>query len=66
MAGDAFLGRWVRCDCILGGRVVSSGPAACITPRRVVVSTTCMGAVADPLILATDFVGWTMRLLRER
>ena len=40
----------------------------------VVVSTTCMGgpcgprvgAVADPFIMATDFVEWTMTLLRER
>ena len=74
MAGDAYLGRWDRCDCNLGGRVVSSGLAVWITPRWVVGSTTFMGgpcgsrvgAVADPLIMATDFLGWTIRLLRER
>ena len=74
MAGDAYLGRWARSDCNLGGRVVSSGSAVWITPRWVVVSTTFMGgpcgprmgAVADPLIMASNFVGWTMRLLRER
>ena len=54
--------------------MASSGFAAWITPRWVVVVTTCMGGpcgprvgvVADSLIMATDFVGWTMRLLRER
>ena len=54
--------------------MASSGLAAWITPRLVVVVTTCIGGpcgprvgdVADPLIMATDFVGWTMRLLRER
>ena len=54
--------------------MASSGLAAWITPRWVVVVTTCMGGpcgprvgcVADPLNLATDFVGWTMRLLWER
>ena len=59
----AYLGRWARCDCNLGGRVASSGLAAWITPRWVVVVTTCMGGpcgpreggVADPLIMATDF-----------
>ena len=74
MVGDAYLGRWGRCDCNLGGRVASSGLAAWTTPRPVVVVTTCMGGpcgprvggVADPLIMATDFVGWTMRLLWER
>ena len=74
MAGDGYLGRWARCDCNLGGRVVSSGLAVWITPRWLVASTTCMGgpcgprvgAVADPLIMATNVVGWTMRLLRER
>ena len=74
MVGDAYLGRWARCDCNLGGRVASSGLAAWITPRWVVVVTTCMGGpcgprvggVADPLIMATDVVGWTMRLLWER
>ena len=73
MVGDAYLERWARCDCNLGGRVVSSGLAAWITPRWSVVVTTCMGgpcgprvwAAADPLIMATDFVGWTMRLLQE-
>ena len=73
MAGDAYLRRWARCDCNLGGRVVSSGLAVWITPRWVEVSTTCMGgpcapslgAVEDPLIMAYDFVGRTMRLLRE-
>ena len=74
MIGDAYLGRWARCDCNLGVRVASSGLVAWITPRRVVVVTTCMGGhrgprvggVADPLIMATDLVGWTKRLLRER
>ena len=74
MAGDAYLGKWARCDCNLGGRLVSSGLAASITPRWAVVSTTCMGgpcgpgvgAVADLFIMATDFVGWTMRLMWER
>ena len=54
--------------------MVSSGLAALITPRWVVVVMTCMGGrfgprvggVADPLIMATDFVAWTMRLLWER
>ena len=53
--------------------MASSGLAAWITPRWVVVVTTCMGGpcgprvggVADPLIMATDFVGWTMKLLWE-
>ena len=74
VARDAYLERWARCDCNFGGRAVSSGLAVRITPRWVVVCTTCMGgpcsptvgAVADPLIIATDFVGWTMRLFRER
>ena len=74
MVGDAYLGRWARCDCKLGGRVASSGLVAWITPRWLVVVTTCMGGpcgprmggVADPLIMATDLVGWTMRLLQER
>ena len=74
VAGDAYLERWARCDCNLGGRVVSSGLAVWITPRWVVVSTTCMGgpcgptlgARTDPLIMATDFMGRMMRLLRER
>ena len=74
MVGDAYLGRWARSDCNFGERVASSGLAAWITPRWVVVVTTCMGGprgprvggVADPLIMATDFVGRTMRLLRER
>ena len=54
--------------------MVSSGLAAWISPRWVVVVPTCMGGpcgprvrgAADPLIMVTDFVGWTMRLLRER
>ena len=54
--------------------MVSSGLAAWITQRWGVVVTTCMGGpcgprvgdVADPLIMATDFVGWTGRLLRKR
>ena len=54
--------------------MASSGLAAWITPRWVVVVTTGMGSpfrprvggVADPLIVATDFVGWTMRLLWGR
>ena len=54
--------------------MASSGLAAWITPRWVVVVTTCMrgpfgpkvGGVADPLIMATDFVGLTMRLSWER
>ena len=74
MVGDAYLGRWARCDCNLGEGVASSGLAAWITPRWLVVVTTCIGApcgprvggVADPLIMATGLVGWTMRLLRER
>ena len=74
VAGDAFLGSWARCDCRLGGRGVSSGLVVWITPGWVVVSVTCMGgpcgprvgAVAHPLIMATDFVGRTMSLLRER
>ena len=74
MAGDAYRGRWAMRDCNLGGRVVSSGLLVWITPRWVVASTTCMAgpcgrrveAVADPLIIATYFVGWTMGLLRER
>ena len=53
---------------------MSSGLAVWITPRWVMVVTTCIGGpcgprvwgVADPLIMATNFVGWTMRLLRER
>ena len=74
VVGDAYLGRWARCDCNLGGMVASSGLVAWITPRWVVVVTTCMGGpfgprvggVADPLIMVTDLVGWTMRLLWER
>ena len=74
MVGDAYLGRWARCDCNLRGGVASSGLGAWITPRWVVVVTTCMGGpcgprvggVADPLIMATDLVGRTMRLLLER
>ena len=54
--------------------MASSGLAAWIGPRLVVVVTTCMGVlfgprvggVADPLIMATDLVGWTTRLLWER
>ena len=54
--------------------MASSGLVAWITPRWVVVVTTCMGGpcgprvggVADPLIMATDLVVWTRRLLRER
>ena len=54
--------------------MASSVLAAWITPRWVVVVTTCMGGpfdprmggVADPLIMATHFEGWTMRLLSER
>ena len=54
--------------------MVSSGLAAWITPRCVVVVTTCkggpcgprVGGVADPLIMATDFVGSTRSVLRER
>ena len=73
MVEDAYLGRRARCDCNFGERVASSELAAWITPRWVVVVTTCMGGpfdlrvggVADPLIMATDFVGWTMRLLWE-
>ena len=45
MVGDAYVGRWARCDCNLGGRVASSGLAAWITPRWVVVVTTCMGGL---------------------
>ena len=74
MAGDIYRGRWARCDCNYGGRVLSSGLVFCITPKWVVACTTCMGgpcgprvgAVADFLIMATDLVGWTMRLLWER
>ena len=74
MVEDAYLGRGARCDCNLGWRVTSSGLAAGITPRWVVVVTICMGGrfgprvggVADPLIMATDVVGWTMRFLWER
>ena len=54
--------------------MASSGLAAWITPRWVVAVTTCVGGpfcprvggVAGPLIMATDFVGWTMRLLWEK
>ena len=54
--------------------MASSGLADWITPRWVVVVTTCMGGpvgprvggVSEPLIMATDLVGWTMRLLWER
>ena len=54
--------------------MVSLGLVVWITPRWVVASTTCMGApcgprvgaLADPLIRATNLVGWTMRLLQER
>ena len=57
MVGDAYLGRWARYDCNLGGTVASSGLASWITPTWVVVVTTCMGGpcgprvggVADPL-----------------
>ena len=53
--------------------MVSSGLAAWSTPRWVVVVTTFMGGpcgpgaggVADPLIMATDVVEWTMKLLWE-
>ena len=48
VVGDAYLGRWARCDCNLGGRVASSGLAAWTTPRWVVVVTTCMGALVAP------------------
>ena len=67
MAGDAYLGRWARGDCNLGGRVVSSGLVVWITPMWVVVSTTGIGGPCGPRvgIMATDFLGWTMRLLRE-
>ena len=71
MAGDLYRGRWARCDCNLGGRVVSSGLVVWITPKLVVACTTCTGgpcgpregAVADPLIRATDLVGRTMRFV---
>ena len=74
MVGVAYLGRWARCDSNFGERVASSGLVAWITLRWVVVVTTCMGGpcgprlggVVDPLIMATDVVGCTMRLLRER
>ena len=74
MVGDAYLGRWARCDSNFGARVASSGLVAWITRRWVVVVTTCMGGAcgprvgdgADPLIMATDLLGWTMRLLRQR
>ena len=54
--------------------MASSGLAAWITPRWVVVVTTYMGGPfgprvgddADPLIMATDVLGWTLRLLWER
>ena len=53
--------------------MASSGLAAWITPRWVVVVTTCMGGpcgprvggVSDPWIMATNVVGWTMRSSRE-
>ena len=69
VARDAYSGTWARCDCNLGGRVVSSGSVVWITPQWVVASRTFMGgtcrprvgAEADPLIMATDLVGWTMR-----
>ena len=74
MAGDVYCGSWARCDCNLGGRVVSSGVVVWITPKWVVPCKTClggpcgpkMGAVADPLIMAADLVGWKMRLLWGR
>ena len=70
MAGDAYQGIPARCDCNLGGRVASSGLVVWITPRWVVASRECMGgpcgprvgAVADHLIRATDFLWWMMRL----
>ena len=57
-----------------GGGVVLSGLVVWITPKWVVASTTCMGspfgprvgAMADPSAMATDFVGWTLRLLWDR
>ena len=50
---------------ILGGRVTSSGSAVWMTSKWVVASTTFtgspwgprVGAVAAPLIMATNFVG---------
>ena len=74
MAREAYRGNRARCDCNLGGRVVSSGSGFWITPKWVVASTTFMGglcgprmvAVAAPWIVATNFVGWTMQLLLER
>ena len=71
MVRDAYLGRWARFDSNLGGRVASSGLPAWTTPRWVVVVTTCMGGLfgprvgglADTLIMATDFVGRTIRSL---
>ena len=73
MAEDAYLGRLASCDCNFGARVVPSGLAVRITPKWVMASTTFIGvpggpkvgAVAAPLIMATDLVGWTMRLLWE-
>ena len=65
MAREAYRERWARCDCNFGGRVVSSGFVVWITPNWVVASPTCMGgpcvprvgAVPDPLIMATNLVG---------
>ena len=52
MAGDAYWARWARCDCNLGGRVVSSGMAVCITPSWVVASATCMEGPCGPRVRA--------------
>ena len=70
MAADACQGRWARCESKFVRRVLSSGFVVLLTPRWVVGSKTFIGAplgpgrgaVADPLIMATDMVGWTMRL----
>ena len=74
MVGDAYLGRWARCDCNLGGeggvlRVCGLDYPQVGGGRHDLHGGPCgprVGGVADPLIMATDFVGWTMRLLWER
>ena len=60
MARDVYRGRWARCDCNLGGRVVSSGSVVWITTKSVVRS---WGALVAPgwqpwHILASGLPTW--------
>ena len=72
VAGDAYPGRWARCDCNFPGRVVSFGLGVWITHRWVVASTTCMRGHLWPQgsdcgrPLDHGHRGSTMRLLRGR